>query len=145
MDLQLLTPHGGFLFAGTQPGLPEPWEWCWGGLEANGFSSPSAPPFPLRPIVLFGVGTEVGGSPQGRGARTCRKYLGGDGWTSMGQAGLRCRSRKVGAGRIYLGAEPEISKCILLHSGVIDLLLKIPVQQDMGRSERVAVVLTSVF
>ena len=58
----------------------------------------------------------------------------------VGPAGLWSRSGKVEAGLVCLGGEPEASECILLHSGVIHLLLEIPVQQDTGQSEQAPVV-----
>lgn len=55
-DLQLLAPHGGFLL-GHRHGCLGHGDGV-GRLEANGFSSPSALPFPFPPLVPFGVGSE---------------------------------------------------------------------------------------
>lgn len=126
-----------------------------GGLDANGFSSPSAPPIPFPPLVPFGVGSESGAQLPGEGGsdlpKAAPRLLTQRG-VKVGMAEpARVRlpawvqlSYDTGPAKqkllVCLGEEAEISKLTLLRSGVIHLLLEIPAQQDTGRSEWAAVV-----
>lgn len=104
MDLQLLTPHGAFLFAGTQPGLPGPWERCWGVWRR------------LVSAERLGVAPREGGSDR----------LGA---ILVGMVGLaRGSPREVGLDAFIWGQNLRFQNVTRSAVGAIDLLLEIPAQ-----------------
>lgn len=123
-----------------------------GRLEANGFPSPSAPPFPFPLLVPFGVGSESRAQlhgKEGSGPPKVAPCLLMQGGTRVGMAepvraplpawgwlGYRAGPAKWRLDWSVWGKNLRFQKCIWLCSGVIHLLLKIPVQQDPGGSER---------